>query len=37
VSYIANKVEHHHKKSFRQELEETLKRAGMENDPQYLD
>jgi len=35
--YIANQEEHHHKKSFRQELEEMLKRAGIEYDPQYLD
>jgi len=35
--YIANQDEHHQKKSFRQELEEMLKRAGIEYDPQYLD
>jgi len=34
---IANQEKHHHKKSFRQELEEMLKRAGIEYDPQYLD
>ena len=34
--YIANQVEHHRVKSFREELEELLRRAGLEYDPKYL-
>ncbi len=36
-SYIANQEEHHRVKSFREELVEMLKRAGIEFDPKYLD
>jgi len=36
-SYIANQEEHHHKKTFREELVEMLKKAGVEYDPRYLD
>jgi putative transposase len=35
--YIANQDEHHRVKSFREELVETLDKAGIEYDPQYLD
>lgn len=35
--YIANQEEHHRVKSFREELIEMLKRAGVEYDPKYLD
>jgi REP element-mobilizing transposase RayT len=34
---IANQVEHHRAKSYRQELVEMLERAGIEYDPAYLD
>ena len=36
-NYIANKREHHRVKSFREELEEMLQRAGVDYDPKYLD
>ena len=36
-AYIANQAEHHRQKTFREELVEFLKRAGVEYDPQYLD
>ncbi|MDB5340517.1 MAG: Transposase like protein [Planctomycetaceae bacterium] len=36
-TYIANQVEHHRVKSFREELIEMLERAGVEYDPKYLD
>lgn len=35
--YIANQVEHHRQRSFRDELIELLQRAGVEYDPKYLD
>ena len=35
--YIAGQEQHHRGKSFRQELETMLKKAGVEYDPQYLD
>ena len=34
--YIANQEEHHRVKSFREEVVEMLKKAGIEYDPQYL-
>ncbi len=34
--YIANKEEHHRQRSFREELEIILWRAGIEYDPKYL-
>lgn len=36
-SYIANQEEHHRVKSYQEELIEMLERAGIENDPKYLD
>ncbi|HEY1169881.1 MAG TPA: IS200/IS605 family transposase [Verrucomicrobiae bacterium] len=36
-SYIANQEKHHQTKSFREELVEVLKQAGVEFDEQYLD
>lgn len=36
-NYIANQVEHHRVKSFREELEEMLKKAGVAYDRRYLD
>jgi len=36
-AYIANQADHHRIKTFREELVEFLKRAGVEYDPQYLD
>ncbi len=36
-NYIANQDEHHRTKSFREELLEILKKAGVEYDPKYLD
>ena len=36
-NYIANQREHHRVKSFREELEEMLQRAGVDYDPKYLD
>ena len=36
-SYIANQEEHHRKKSFREELIEMLKLAGVDYDPRYLE
>ena len=35
--YIANQEEHHRVKTFREELEEFLKKSGVEFDPRYLD
>ena len=35
--YIAKQEEHHRQHSFREELVEMLKRAGVEYDPQFLD
>ena len=35
--YIANQEDHHRTKSFREELEEFLQRAGVQYDPQWLD
>ena len=35
--YIENQLEHHRVKSFREELELMLKKAGIEYDPKYLD
>jgi REP-associated tyrosine transposase len=35
--YIARQEEHHRTKSFRDELVEMLKKAGIEYDPKYLD
>ena len=35
--YIANQAEHHRVKSFREELEELLKRAGIEYEDKWLD
>ena len=35
--YIANQEEHHRVKSFREELQEFLEKAGVEYDPRYLD
>ncbi len=35
--YIANQEEHHRIKSFREELVEMLRKAGIEYDPKYLD
>jgi putative transposase len=36
-TYIANQEEHHRTKSFREELIEMLKRAGVDYDPQFLE
>ncbi len=36
-AYIANQEEHHRKQTFREELEDLLKRAGVDYDPKYLD
>ena len=36
-TYIQNQEEHHRKRSFREELEEMLRRAGVVYDPKYLD
>ena len=36
-SYIANQEEHHRVKTFREELEEFLKKAGVEYEDRYLD
>lgn len=36
-SYIANQAEHHRIKTFREELIEILKRAGVEYEERYLD
>ena len=35
--YIANQEEHHRTKSFREELEEFLKRAGVKFEPKWLE
>ncbi len=35
--YIANQEEHHRKKTFREEFEELLKRAGIDYDDKWLD
>ncbi len=35
--YIANQAEHHRVKTFREELEELLKRAGIEYEDKWLD
>jgi putative transposase len=34
-TYIANQEEHHRVKSFREELVETLERAGVSYEPKY--
>ena len=36
-NYISRQEEHHRTKSFREELVEMLKKAGIEFDPKYLD
>ena len=36
-TYIANQVEHHQRKTFREELKQYLERAGIDYDPKYLD
>ena len=36
-SYIAHQEQHHHTKSYRDELVEMLALAGVEYDPAYLD
>ena len=36
-NYIATQEEHHRVKSFREELMEMLRKAGVEYDPKYLD
>ena len=35
--YIAHQAEHHRRTTFREELIDLLKRAGVEYDPRYLD
>ena len=35
--YIANQEEHHRRKTFREEFEELLKRAGIDYDDKWLD
>lgn len=35
--YIAGQEEHHRRKTFREELVEMLKKAGVEYDERYLD
>ncbi len=37
LRYIANQEEHHRVKSYREEMVQMLKRAGIEFDPRYLD
>ena len=37
ASYVGNQVEHHHKKSFQEELGDILDRAGIKYDPKYLE
>ncbi len=37
ANYIANQAEHHRKRTFREELEMILKRAGIQYDPKYLE
>ncbi len=37
MTYIADQESHHHKTSFRDELESMLKRAGVAYDPRFLD
>jgi putative transposase len=37
VAYVANQEQHHKRKTFRQELEEYLRKAGIPFDPKYLD
>ena len=36
-NYIANQEQHHHAKSFRDEIVEILEKARIEYDPKYLD
>ncbi len=35
-NYIANQEQHHHRKTFREELVELLDKAGVEYDPKFL-
>ena len=37
VGYVANQEQHHRRKSFRDEMEEFLRKAGVKFDPKYLD
>ena len=37
MRYISNQESHHRKKTFREELIDLLKKAGVEYDPAYLD
>ena len=36
ANYIARQRQHHHQKTFQEELEEVLRKAGIEFDPKYL-
>jgi REP element-mobilizing transposase RayT len=37
VDYVANQEPHHRRKTFREEMEELLRKAGVKFDPKYLD
>jgi putative transposase len=37
IGYIANQEQHHRSKSFREEMEEFLRKAGVKFAPEYLD
>jgi putative transposase len=37
VGYVANQEQHHRRKTFREEMEEFLRKAGVKFDPKYLD
>jgi len=37
VDYVANQEHHHRRKTFREEMEEFLRKAGVKYDPKYLD
>ena len=37
VDYVANQEQHHRRKTFREEMEEFLRKAGVKFDPKYLD
>jgi putative transposase len=37
VDYVANQELHHRRKTFREEMEEFLRKAGVKFDPKYLD
>jgi putative transposase len=37
VEYVANQEVHHRRKTFREEMEEFLRKAGVKFDPKYLD